>query len=133
MQMKPQLRSDFFRFGYEDFSRVYFAQKPAGCGGGAARGLAKSFQAWGSGAHPALLPQPPKKSAARGGAEGRLAAAGPCPRVTLPRGAAPSPGAGSGSALPARPPRARKEWLWGCALPPEWLAAAAPEPSLGRS
>lgn len=82
-----------------------------------------------------MIPKP----AERGGA----AAIPGCPRCAPvpPRGAAPPAPhpeegrrRGPGSALPARPPSAAAEGVaWGCALPPEWLAAAAPEPSLGRS
>lgn len=130
MQIALGLRSDFFSLSRRGLCRRSEQQPPEPRG----LGVRAQFHAGGgriNNTPPTKnKPQPRRRNAALQGLPSSQRSRRRCPRVTPSRGPGPlRRWGGSGS---AQPPRARKEWLK-ATLPPEWLPAAAPEPSLGRS
>lgn len=131
MQIALGLRSDFFSLSQRGLRRRSEQQPPEPRG----LGVRAHFHAGGGRTNSAPpsknKPRPRRGNAALQGLPSSQRARGQCPRVTPSCGPGPLRGWVGGSG-PAQPPRARKEWLR-ATLPPEWLPAAAPEPSLGRS
>lgn len=132
MQIEFGLRSDFFSLSRQGFCRRSEQQPPEPRG----LGVRAHFHAGGGGRTNSTpptknKPQPRRRNAALQGLPSSQRSRRRCPRVPLPAGRGRSEG-GGGESGSAQPPRARKEWLR-ATPPPEWLPAAAPEPSLGRS